>query len=302
MVARAFGTASISFGLVSIPVKVYTTSKSSSQVSFNMLHDACGTRLKQQYICPEHDEVVSRDSTVKGYEYAKGKYVVLSADEIKRLEAVSDNAISLSEFVPTSAVDPLYYEKAYYLGPDKGGERSYQLLGHAMRETGLVGIGRYASRGKQYVVLLKPYGEVGITMHQLRYQDELRGFDEVPLGEVPPVTESELALAVQIIEQRAGTEFLPDNYQDDVKERVLALIEKKLEGEEIAAPPTPQRGEIIDLMEALKASLGASDVNASPSQPDAAATGDASAGPASTPAKASAATAKETPARRRAKS
>ncbi|WP_428262170.1 Ku protein [Haliangium sp.] len=258
MVARAFGSATVSFGLVSIPVKIYTTTKPGSHIGFHMLHDACGTRLKQQYICPEHDEVVSRDRTAKGFEYDKGKYLKLSPDEVKALEAVSDNAISLSEFVPAHAVDPVYYDKAYYLGPDQGGERAYQLLGHAMRETGLVGLARYSARGKQYVVLVRPHGEDGLIMHQLRYQDEIRSFAEVPLGEDVAIDDAELNLAVQIIEQVSSERFEPGKYRDEVKERVLELIESKLGGEEITPAPAPPRGEIIDLMEALKASLGAS--------------------------------------------
>lgn len=258
MVARAFGSATLSFGLVSIPVKVYTTHKPGSQLSFNLVHDACGTRLKQQYVCPEHEEVVTREHIVKGYEYAKGQYITLTNDEIKALEAVSDNAIGLSEFVPADSVDPLYFDKAYFLGPDRNGERAYRLLSRAMRETGLVGLARYSTRGKQNTVLVRPYGENGLVMHQLLYQDEVRTFDEVPLGESREVGDAELNLAVQLIEQVASQQFEPEKYRDEVKDRVLELIEQKLEGQEITAAPQPQRGEIIDLMEALKASLGAS--------------------------------------------
>jgi DNA end-binding protein Ku len=257
MVARAFGSASLAFGLVSIPVKVYTTQKPGSQLSFNLVHDACGTRLKQQYVCPEHDEVVTREHIVKGYEYAKGQFLTLTNDEIKALEAISDNAIALSEFVPAESVDPVYIDKTYYLGPDKGGDRAYRLLSAAMRETGLVGIARYSARGKQYAVLVRPYGEEGLIMHQLHYSDEVRGFEEVPLGEARDVGDVELNLAVQLIEQAATEHFEPEKYRDEVKDRVLGLIGQKLEGQEITAEPQPQRGEIIDLMEALKASLGA---------------------------------------------
>ncbi len=258
MVARAFGSATLAFGLVSIPVKVYTTQKSGSQLSFNLVHDACGTRLKQQYVCPEHEEVVTREHIVKGYEYAKGQFVTLTGEEIKALEAVSDNAIGLSEFVPADSVDPLYFDKSYYLGPDRNGERAYLLLARAMRETGLVGLARYSSRGKQYAVLVRPYGENGLVMHQLHYQDEVRGFEDVPLGEVREVGDAELNLAVQLIEQVANQQFEPEKYRDEVKDRVLALIDQKLAGQDITATEQPQRGEIIDLMEALKASLGAS--------------------------------------------
>ncbi len=258
MVARAFGSASLAFGLVSIPVKVYTTQKPGSQLSFNLVHDACGTRLKQQYVCPQHDEIVTREHIVKGYEYAKGQYLTFTNDEIKALEAISDNAIALSEFVPADSVDPVYIDKTFYLGPDKGGDRAYRLLSAALSETGLVGLARYSSRGKQYAVLVRPYGEEGLLMQQLNYADEVRGFDEVPLGESRDVGDVELNLAVQLIEQAASERFEPEKYRDEVKDRVLGLIDQKLAGQEITAEPQPQRGEIIDLMEALKASLGAS--------------------------------------------
>lgn len=256
MAARAFGSATVSFGLVSIPIKIYTTNKSGSAISFNLLHEDCGTKLKQQYICPKDEEVVPRDKMVKGYEYAKGQYVVLTAEEIKALEAVSQNTIALSEFVPAEAVDPLYVDKSYYIGPDKGGERAYSLLSHAMRETGLVGLARYSARGKQYVVMMRPFGEQGIIMHQLRYQDELRAFEDVPIEEQPAIADAELGLAVQIIEQVASDGFSPEKYKDDVKERVLELIQHKVDGEDITITPEAPKGEIIDLMEALKASLG----------------------------------------------
>ncbi|MCG8423650.1 MAG: Ku protein [Proteobacteria bacterium] len=256
MVARAFGSGTVSFGLVSIPIKVYTTNKPGSSISFNLLHEECGTKLKQQYICPKDNEVVPRDKMAKGYEYAKGQYVMLNEEEIKALEAVSNNTIALSEFVPAEAVDPLYIEKSYYIGPDKGGERAYALLGRAMTDTGLVGLARYSARGKQYVVMVRPYGEKGLVMHQLRYQDQIRAFDEVPLEDTPPISDGELGLAVQIIEQIAANEFKPEKYSDEVKERVLELIQHKIDGEEITVTPEAPRGEIIDLMEALKASLG----------------------------------------------
>lgn len=258
MSARAFGSGTVSFGLVSIPVKIYTTHKPGSAVTFNMLHQSCGTRLKQQYVCPEDDEVVPRENIVKGYEHQKGKYVVLTDDEIRALEAVSDNTVALSEFVPAESVDPLYVEKSYYLGPEKGSERAYALLSQAMTETGLIGIARYSARGKQYVVAVRPFGDSGLILHQLRYQDEVRPFTEVPLGDAPGVSEPELELAKQIIEHIASDEFDPEAYIDEVKERVLALIGDKLAGHEIVAPPEPPQGEVIDLMEALQASLGAS--------------------------------------------
>src|ERR1044072_9959705 len=196
MPARSIGTATISFGLVSIPTKLYTTNETSGDIHFNMLHDAEGARLKQQYICTKCNEVVDREHTVKGYEHAKGQYVVFTPDELKALDAVATQTIALEEFVPASAVDPLYVEKSYYLGPDKGGERAYKLIRDAMLETGLVGIASYSARGKQYVVSLRPFHE-GLILHQLRYAREVNPLSEAPLSALPELKPAEIGLAKQ---------------------------------------------------------------------------------------------------------
>ncbi|HEY4243080.1 MAG TPA: Ku protein [Kofleriaceae bacterium] len=255
MPARSIGTATISFGLVSIPTKLYTTNETAGDIHFNMLHDADAGRLKQQYICTKCNEVVDRDHTVKGYEYAKGQYVVLSADELKALDAVATQAIDLQEFVPAEAVDPLYVEKSYYLGPDKGGERAYKLIHDAMLETNLVGIASYSARGKQYIVALRPYKE-GLILHQLRYSQEVKPWAEVPLPDLPEIKPAELGLAKQIIQQIAHETFSPEQYKDEVTTRMRELIDQKVEGQEITVAPEAPAGKVIDLMEALKASLG----------------------------------------------
>jgi len=255
MSARSISTATISFGLVSIPTKLYTTNETGSEIHFNMLHDADGARLKQQYICTQCNELVDREHTVKGYEHAKGQYVVFSIDELKALDAVATQAIAIEEFVPAGAVDPVWVEKSYYLGPDKGGERAYKLLHDAMLDTGLVGIASYSARGKQYIVSLRPYKD-GLIMHQLRYADEVKPWSEVPLPEMPELKPAELGLAKQIIQQIAHETFAPEKYKDDVQVRMRELIAKKVEGQEITMAPEAPAGRVIDLMEALKASLG----------------------------------------------
>ncbi|MDB4955404.1 MAG: Ku protein [Myxococcales bacterium] len=255
MPARSIATATISFGLVSIPTKLYTTNESSSDISFNMLHDADGARLKQQYVCTKCEQVVGRENTVKGYEYAKGQYVVLSGEELKALDAVATQTVALEEFVPAAAVDPLYVEKSYYLGPDKGGERAYKLLADAMLETGLVGVASYSARGKQYIVCLRPF-QNGLIMHQLRYGNEVKQWAEVPMPELPEIKPAELGLAKQIIQQIAAETFHAEKYKDEVQVRMMDLIQKKVEGQEITAAPEAPAGKVIDLMEALKASLG----------------------------------------------
>jgi DNA end-binding protein Ku len=227
-----------------------------------MLHSKCGSRLRQQYFCPVDNEVVGRDEMVKGYEYAKGQYVLFTEEELKALNPDPTNAIEIAEFVPLENVDPIYFEKSYYVGPDKGGDKPYRLLAEAMKQTGRAALARYAARGKDYLVLLRPF-EGGLIMQQLRYADELRPFSEVPLGPAE-VKEPELRLAMQLIDQIAADEFRPEEYEDHVRLRTRELIEQKVQGREItAAPPEAPRAQIIDLMAALKASLEAARPGAS---------------------------------------
>ena len=256
MPARSIGTATISFGLVSVPVSVYSSSESKTSVSFNMLHKKCGTRLKQQYTCPRDNEVVGRDDTVKGYEFAKDQYVVLTAEELKALEEKATQIIDIVEFVPLDKIDREYMEKVYYLGPDKGGDRAYRLLAEALKETGRAAVGQYAVRGVQHLVLLRPLNGC-LVMEQLHYADELRPTSEVPIpaGDVKP---AELALAKQLIDQATNEEFEPTKYKDTVRERVLEAIQRKVEGQDITADvKVDSGGKILDLMEALKMSLDA---------------------------------------------
>ncbi len=257
MPARSIGNATISFGLVSVPVNLYSSSESKASVSFNMLHKKCGGRLKQQYICPKDDnEVVDRTDTVKGYEFAKDQYVVLSTEELKSLEEKATGMIDVIEFVPLAKVDREYLDKVYYLGPDKGADRAYRLLAAALLDTGKAALGQYAARGQQHLVLLRPLNGV-LVMEQLHYADEVRPTTEVtvPEGDVKPM---ELALAKQLIDQTTNEEFEPGKYKDTVRERVLETIQRKIEGQDITADISPDSGgKIIDLMDALKASLAA---------------------------------------------
>jgi DNA end-binding protein Ku len=256
MPARTIGTATISFGLVSVPVNMFSSSESKANVSFNMLHKKCGSRLKQQYICPKDDnEVVTRDEMVKGYEFAKDQYVVFNAEELKAVEEKGTGTIDIVEFVPLAKVDREYLDKVYYLAPDKGGDRAYRLLAAALLETGRAALGQYAARGKQNLVLLRPLNGI-LVMEQLHYADEVRPTTEVtvPAGDVKA---NELALAKQLIEQTASDSFEPAKYKDTVRERVLEMIQQKVDGQDITTGEAPTDGgtKIIDLMEALKASL-----------------------------------------------
>ena len=254
MAARSIGTSTISFGLVSLPVKMYATAESKSRISFNMVHKSCGTRVKQQYICPKDDVIVPREDIVKGYEFAKGQFVLFTTEELKAIEQPKTDSIEITEFVPADQVDRLYFDRAYYLGPDKGGARAYRLLSAALAQTERVAIAKYATRGKQYLVMVRPF-EDGLLMEQLRYASELRSFADVPVDE-GEVSDSELDLAVQLVDQASSEAFQATDYQDDVRERMLELIQQKVDGEDIVtvAQEEPQT-QIIDLMAALKASL-----------------------------------------------
>jgi DNA end-binding protein Ku len=254
MPARSIGTATISFGLVSVPVSIYSSSESKASVSFNMLHKKCGSRLKQQYLCTKDNEIVTREETVKGYEFAKDQYVILTAEELKALEEKATSTIDVVEFVPLAGVDREYLEKVYYLGPDKGGDRAYRLLAAALKQSGKAALGQYAARGQQHLVLLRPLNGV-LVMEQLHYADELRPTTEVtvPAGEVK---DAELKLAMQLIDQTSNEEFQPTKYKDTVRERVLDTIQRKIDGQDITADITPGGDtKMLDLMEALKASL-----------------------------------------------
>jgi DNA end-binding protein Ku len=254
MAARAIGPSTIAFGVVSLPVKIYSTGESSSTVSFNMIWKERGVRVRQQYIDPADGAVVPKEEIVKGYEFAKDQYVIFTKEELEVVEAPKSDEIEIVSFVPADTVGRLFFNTAYYLGPDKGGARAYRLLAAALHETERVAIAKHATRGKQYIVMIRPHDE-GLLMEQLYYADEIRSFEEVPLEE-GEVNAAELKLAVQLVDQAAAEAFDPTQFQDEVREKTLELINKKIEGQEItAAPAEESRTKIIDLMAALKASI-----------------------------------------------
>ena len=256
MAAHAIGSATISFGLVSVPIKMFSAGESSAAISFNWLHKKDGARLKQQYICSKDSEKVENDDRIKGYEFSKGSYVTFTVDELKKLQMdeKSSNSMNITEFVDADTVDRMYMDRAYFLGPDKGGERAFGLLGEALKKTGKVAIGQWAARGKQYLIMIRPLGH-GLVMEQLRYADEVRSIEDVPINKMD-LKKSEIDLAVQLIQQQAGGQFEPEKYEDEVKKRILEQIERKVQGKEITEEPTEApKTQIIDLMEALKASL-----------------------------------------------
>lgn len=254
MPARATSSGTISFGLVSIPVKVYSATQSKA-VRFNMLRQRDKSRLKQQYVAAADGERVERDEIVKGYEYARGQYVVMTDQELKALEKKTDHAIEIEDFVPIATVDPLYFDRSNLLGPDKGGHKAYRLLREAMEETGMVAVGRFATRGRDQLVLIRP-AESGLVMHALFYADEVRGFDDIDLGDEVELKDAERELARQLIDQLAGERFQASKYEDDYRQALLAAIEKKVAGEELVMTPSEApREQIIDLVAALKKSI-----------------------------------------------
>ncbi|HUP21150.1 MAG TPA: Ku protein [Gemmatimonadota bacterium] len=254
MAARPISSTTISFGLVTVPVKLYATGQSGARISFNMIHEPCNARVKQQWVCTKCEEVVERDETVKGYEFAKDQYVLFSPEELDAIETPTTEGIEISEFVEAPDVDPVWFDRAYYLGPDKGGARAYKLFSEALRDTNRVAIGQYAARGKMYLVMVRPI-EGGLVMEQLRYAEEVRPFSEVPVDDVE-LKKAELQLATQLIEQTSTESFEPTKYRDEVRDQMLSMIEKKVEGEAIQLAPSERaEPQIIDLMAALKASL-----------------------------------------------
>jgi DNA end-binding protein Ku len=255
MAARSIASLTVSFGLVSIPVKLFSATEASRAISFNLLHKDCGSRLKQQYFCVKEEVPVAREEMVKGYEFSKDQYVVFTPEELKAMEEAGTHMAEITEFVPLDSVDPVYFDKAYYLAPDKGGAKPYALLAKALQESGRCALGRWAARGKQYIVMIRAVEE-GLVMQQLLYAGEVRSIKEIeiPKTEVKP---AELKLAQQLIEAQAVDKFDPSGYTDDVATRIEAAIQKKVEGQEITMTDAPEAGgaQVIDLMEALRASL-----------------------------------------------
>jgi DNA end-binding protein Ku len=254
MAPHSLGSGTISFGLVSIPVRLYTAA-SSANVSFNLLHAKCGSRIKQQTFCPVCNEVVDRAALVRGYEFAKDQYVRVADEELKSLEGEASKIIDIAEFVPLQSVDPIYYEKTYYLGPDKGGDKAYRLLADAMEKGGRVALAKFVMRGKESLVLIRP-AQGGLMLHTMYFADEVRDFGEIDRGQSAKIKTGELELALQLIDGLANDEFHPEQYQDEYRHRVLDLVNQKVEGKEVTvASPQVQRAQVIDLMDALKESL-----------------------------------------------
>ena len=254
MPPRSIGSATISFGLVSIPVRLYVATHS-EQISFNLLHAECGTRIKQQTVCPHCNRVVERSELVKGREVARDRYVTFTSEELEALEAAASPALDIQEFVPLADVDPVYFEDAHYLGADKGGEKAYRLLVDAMTATGMGALAQHVSRGKEHLVMIRPR-DGALVLHTLYYADEVRSAAEIEIGAAVKTKPAEVELARKLVAELSHDAFHPEQYHDHWRERVEAAVQQKVAGEEVqAAPAVPDRAQVIDLMDALKQSL-----------------------------------------------
>jgi DNA end-binding protein Ku len=256
--ARSIASLTISFGLVAIPVKLYSATVSSERISFNLLRQKDGSRVKQQYIAVNDGKPVERSEMVKGYEFAKDQYVMFNPEELKALEDATTHAIDISQFVPLDSVDPLYFDGTYYLAPDKGGAKPYTLLTTALRKAQQCAVGRWISRGKEHIVVIRAL-EDGLAMHQLHFKAEVRSLKDLGI-EAAPVSEPELKLARQLIDQLGAKRFDPNEYADEHRARVEAAIQRKVDGKEVSlaeGPVSTKGGNVIDLMEALRASIDA---------------------------------------------
>jgi DNA end-binding protein Ku len=255
MAARSIASLTVSFGLVAIPVKLYSATRSTGSIHFNLLHKQDGSRLKQQYVCLKEGTVVEREDIVKGYEFAKDQYVMFTPEEIKALEEAGTKSIDVEEFVPLESVDPVYFNTTYYLAPDKGGAKPYNLFATALRESQRCAVGRWATRGREYVVILRAM-QNALVLHQLHFAPEVVPITDLEIEDLE-AREAELKLAQQLIDQQTAERFEPTAYTDEVKARIEAAIQRKVEGEQItlAEPRPTSDGKVIDLMEALRASL-----------------------------------------------
>jgi DNA end-binding protein Ku len=255
MALRPLRNATISFGLVSIPVRFYTATKS-EDVHFNLLHESCGSRVNRKWWCPHHEKIVDSDELIRGYAVSKSKFVTLTDDEIETLETDDNRALDITEFVDLSEIDPLFYEKAYYLGPGPGGGKTYKLLAMAMKKQHKVAVARWVANGREHLVVVRPFEE-GLVLHTMFYADEIRDLSAMP-AEGASVREKEVQLAETLINELTEKKFNPMQYHDEYRERLLARIRSKAKGKAITPEEKPEEeggAEVIDIMEALRRSL-----------------------------------------------
>lgn len=256
MALRPLRNATISFGLVSIPVRFYTATKS-EDVHFNLLHESCGTRVNRKWWCPHHEKIVEADELIRGYAISKNKYVTFTDEEIEALESDDNRALDITEFLTLDQIDPVFFEKAYFLGPAAGGGKTYKLLASAMKKQGKVALARWVSANREHLVILRPF-ENGLVLHTMFYADEVRDFGAMDI-ESGSVSDKEVKLAEMLINELTEKKFNPLQYKDEYRERLIDRIRAKSHGKAITAeePEEEDRGgKVIDIMEALRRSLG----------------------------------------------
>lgn len=254
MAIRSVGSTSISFGLVSVPVRIYTAA-TSHDVTFNTLHSTCGGRVSQNLHCAVCDASV-KDETVKGYEISKGHYVRFTGSELQSLKPSKFEHLAMERFVPLAAIDPILFEKSYFVGPDKGGARAFNLLTKAMRSTETVGLGRYMMRGKVYLALIRPFDK-GLMLHHIYYADEVRSYADIEIGDDFLFSPEEEKLATQLVKSLSG-DFDHNAFVDEYQQNVLKAADDKAAGKAVVlAPQVPPSEQVVDLFAALKQSLEA---------------------------------------------
>jgi len=263
MALRPLRNATITFGLVAIPVRFYTATKS-EDIHFHLLHESCGTRVNRRWWCPHHEKIVSSDELIRGYEVSKGKYVTFTDEEMEALETDDHRAIDIAEFVDLSQVDPVFYEKSYFLGPGPGGDKTYVLLSTAMKKQNKVAVARWVAAGKEHLVVLRPFDK-GLILHTMYYADEVRDFKAIDIAH-SPVREKEVQLAERLIDELSEAKFDPMEFSDDYRSRLLARIRAKAQGKKIVAVEKKEEegGEVVDIMDALRRSLEGGRATAGP--------------------------------------
>src|SRR5882762_1216578 len=266
MALRPLRNATITFGLVSIPVRFYTATKS-EDVHFHLLHESCGTRVNRKWWCPHHEKIVDADELIRGYAISKSKYVTFTDEEIETLETDDDRALEITEFVDLHEIDPLFFEKAYFMGPSPGGGKTYRLLSQAMKKQDKVAVARWVAAGKEHLVVLRPYDK-GLVLHTMYYADEVRDFGAIDL-ESSPASEKEVKLAEMLIDELTEKKFDPLAFKDEYRQRLLGRIRAKSKGKAIEPEEKEEEekgGEVIDIMEALRRSLSKGRPSAKPTR------------------------------------
>lgn len=249
---RALWRGSVSFGLINVPVKMYASTEKKS-VNFRQIHRECGTPIRYEKICPNCNRKVQEDEIARGYEFEKGKYVIIEDKDLENIPDKTARTIDIIDFVDLKDIDPIFYDHSYFLGPEDTGQKAYILLRKAMEEGGKIAIAKVVIRSKQSLACIRPYGKSHLMMETMFYPDEVRNVEEIPLTVQAEPHENEVKMAIQLVNS-LSTDFVPEKYTDDYRSALLNIIQAKVEGQEITAP-APKEEKVIDLMEALKASL-----------------------------------------------